>query len=65
MKSIWQSRTFWFNALTVASVLVVAITDNELLSSGWGKWLLVLQAGLNVVLRLMTKEPVAIRKPRE
>jgi hypothetical protein len=59
VKSIWKSKTFWLNALTAS----VAIADqiHPTLPESAGKWLVMGVAIVNIFLRTITTQPVAIR----
>jgi hypothetical protein len=54
-KSIWLSKTFWVNAISLVAMTVQGITGSEFIG-------LELQAGIlsfvNILLRVITKKPV-------
>lgn len=61
-KSLFASKTFWVNL-----VAAVALAVQQFLS-GWAfdaEWQAAALAIVNVVLRLVTKEPVMVRKPQD
>jgi hypothetical protein len=60
-KPIWQSKTFWLNALTAAAgVLVVLSGMAEQIPSPYIEWIGVALAIVNIGLRLVTDQPVTI-----
>ena len=66
MKSLFASKTFWFNALTSVVALATYAADSSLLSS-YPETVALIGTGIgmvNVVLRLITKEPVAVKKAK-
>lgn len=52
-KSPWLSKTLWVNGLTFTASLLVAVT-----TSAEPAWAVSALAGVNMVLRYLTKEPV-------
>jgi uncharacterized membrane protein len=56
MKSIFTSKTFWVNTLSLIAIITQGITGKEIVS-------VELQAGIlsfiNIILRTVTKEPVS------
>lgn len=62
MKSIFESKVFWANALTVLIVLAGAfgITPNQVLMHNLGALLLTISPVINIVLRFFTSQPVNI-----
>ncbi len=54
-KSIFTSKTFWVNVLAVLAMVLQAMTGKELLNMEVQASIL---AGINIVLRFITKEPV-------
>jgi hypothetical protein len=58
VKSIWQSKTFWLNVLSIA-VAILAITKPELLpiSPEWLAWIM---GVLNILIRFLTNGPVSL-----
>lgn len=55
MKSIFTSKTFWTNVLAVIAMSVQGITGKELITLEIQGTIL---AVVNIVLRMVTKEPV-------
>ena len=60
MKSIWLSKTMWFNALTVVAAALAAVIGGDLLSPEALKLVVILQSVVNIGLRLVTNEQVKI-----
>lgn len=61
-KSLFASRTFWFNLLASLALAVQQFVV------GWpidAEWQAAVLAIVNVVLRLVTHQPVVVRKPKE
>lgn len=58
VKSIFSSKTFWFNAL--AAVVTVALSAVENLGPDAGPIALGVVAVGNIVLRFITSQPVSI-----
>jgi hypothetical protein len=52
MKSIFKSKTFWLNVLGIAGTVVGAIPA--------GVPTIITGGAINIVLRILTKEPVSI-----
>ena len=60
-KPMWQSKTFWFNLITLIVMVAGAMSDPQTYGPEIAKYAaLVLPVG-NVVLRWMTKEPVSLQ----
>lgn len=60
-KTIWQSKTFWFNALTVAAAVLTLLGGmTEHVPSDWLPAILMAQGVVNIGLRLVTTEPVKL-----
>ena len=55
-KPVYLSRTFWINLIALGAILYQAISGNELLISPEAQTALL--AVINLVLRLITKQPV-------
>lgn len=57
---IWYaSRTLWFNAITLAIVILSAMADNQALADPAAlRWIAVIIAGGNAVLRMLTEQPL-------
>jgi hypothetical protein len=70
VKSIFQSRTFWFNVICVVVGASATIGANELTELGISglaqKWALVVLGAVstigNIYLRAITSQPVALKK---
>lgn len=65
-KTIWQSKTFWAAAITVAIAVLVALLGTDLISDHPEAvlWLIAAREALNVLLRYATDSPVSLtRKP--
>lgn len=60
-KPIWLSRTFWVNVLT--PLLTLAIYLLGILPVDYQPWAIPLLGVVNVLLRLVTTQPVAILPP--
>ena len=66
MKSIFASKTFWFNALTSVVAIAVFAQDSVLLAD-YPQTVALIGTGIgmvNVVLRLITKEAVTVKKAK-
>lgn len=60
MKSLFASKTFWVNALTAVTVLAATPQLTDTLGPDTLKYLLLAQSVANVLLRLITTEPVTV-----
>jgi hypothetical protein len=60
-KSLFKSRTFWFNALV--GVLAILSADNvvKVIPTRYAPSVSAVVAGVNIILRLYTTEPVSIK----
>ena len=69
MKSIFQSRTFYFNVLALVVAIAAAFGYSGDLPDGWAVYVPSIIAVINVVLRLLVKQriggPVARALRRE
>lgn len=54
-KSIFFSKTFWVNAIALVAMVIQGVTGKEFLSLEIQGGIL---AGINVILRFITKQPV-------
>ena len=61
-KSIFTSKTFWFNTLSILAVVLATMAGWEELKSD-APYLMALVNVINIVLRLITKQPVTILPP--
>lgn len=61
-KKIYQSKTFWFNALTVLVVVAsfFGYEQNQELASNTQATLLALSPLINIALRAVTNKPVTL-----
>jgi hypothetical protein len=55
-KKFYQSRTFWVNLIAAAVLIYQGVTGHELVLSPETQ--AVILAGINLVLRAITKEPI-------
>jgi hypothetical protein len=67
-KPFWQSRTVWFNALTIAlaiiGFLMVTQSTSGLPLDLDPKWLVIASGIINILLRFLTNAPLAGSKPQ-
>lgn len=54
---MWTSKTFWFNALTAASALLVLPEFTSLLGANALRWIVLANAVINIILRRFTSAP--------
>ena len=59
-KSLWRSKTFWFNLLTAVGELVQVLSGTTLVPPGT---LAIVAAVINIGLRTITNEPVHVAAP--
>jgi hypothetical protein len=59
-KSIWSSRTVWFNILTLGAGLCGYLASHELLADqeSFLAIMVAVQGAVNIVLRLITSKPI-------
>jgi hypothetical protein len=60
VKSLFVSKTFWINALTGITVLAASPQITDALGPDGLKWVLIAQSVANVLLRLLTSQPVSV-----
>ena len=54
-KSIFASKTFWVNAVSLVAMVIQGITGKEIIGLELQASIL---AGVNIILRFITKQPV-------
>ena len=60
-KSLFQSKTFWLNALTAAAAILTALTGmTDVIPPVVMPYIIAGLAGVNIVLRIVTTQPVAV-----
>jgi hypothetical protein len=59
MKSVFASKTVWFNVLTVLIAVIGTIIDSNFLSPNILKILGLVSAVGNVILRFLTTQPIS------
>ena len=57
-KKWYVSKTFWFNLVALAVMVLGAFGYTGEVSAEWGVYVPAIIALVNVVLRLVTKEPI-------
>jgi 3-oxoacyl-ACP reductase-like protein len=62
MKSLWKSKTFWVNLVTVAAGVIGYLAGHDVIADNASlvALLVAVQGGVNVVLRLLTWQPVKV-----
>lgn len=58
MKSLFASKTFWYNALSALSLIFLLPEWQTLLGPDTIKYVLLANAVINIILRYVTDEPV-------
>ena len=58
-KPFWVSKTLWINLLAIIAIIAQGVTGNEVINAEAQVGILAL---INLVLRLVTKEPINWRK---
>lgn len=65
-KPFWESRTVWFNALTMVAALLVLLMEmsaaGTLPFSVDARWIVLGQAIINLVLRFVSNQPLTRSK---
>lgn len=64
-KEWWKSKTLWVNAITLVGSVVLSLGITGLDAAMVAQITTVALAVANVVLRLVTKDPVVMTKPKE
>ena len=62
-KSLWQSKTFWVNAITAAAAVLTTLVDTPVIADN-PKIVGVIVTTLsvvNIVLRLITSQPIQVQ----
>ena len=62
MKSLWKSKTFWVNLVTVVAGVIGYLAGHDVIADNTSlvALLVAVQGGVNVVLRLLTWQPVQV-----
>jgi len=58
VKSIWTSKTFYFNLLALVVAIAAAFGYSGELPAGWAVYVPSIIAVINVILRLLVKQPI-------
>jgi hypothetical protein len=61
MKKWYKSKTMVVNLLATAAAVLATIANQEWLSDGTAGYILAAMGAVNLVLRLVTKGPVALK----
>jgi hypothetical protein len=65
MKNVWESKTVWLNLITALSVILALPELQKLLGADALVYVSLAQSVLNVILRLVTTQPVALSTQKE
>lgn len=60
-KIAWTSKTLWFNVLALICAVAVAFGYQGELPEEWKTWVTVIVTIINIILRFITKQPVALK----
>jgi len=58
MKNIFRTKTFWYNLLSGISLFVMLPELRDLLGPDTLKYVVLVNAGINIILRYVTEDPV-------
>ena len=61
-KMFWESKTLIFNVVLLLSVVMATMVSENMFSESILKWVVIGQALVNSVLRLITDRPLGFRK---
>jgi len=59
-KSLWTSKTFWFNVLAAIVALATVFGYKGELPAEWETYVTMAVVIINIVLRFITKDPVTV-----
>lgn len=59
-KNFLKSKTLWFNLLTGVSLFLALPELVDVMPENGVRWLLLAQAGINIILRLITKTRLTV-----
>jgi len=57
-RALWHTKTFWFNVISAALLIVALPEFAALIPELWIKYVVFTQAAGNIVLRYITTDPV-------